>query len=482
MNPITEKLLESINKKLNEKPLFYFSRDVERALGLESILENYFTGSIESSYLTDSLKNSVGKEHILSLEDEGESLQSDSTLELVKNFKISEWIKENTPKGFYSQFFHFNQPAVKVVEDLGGKVFNNSAELNRKFEGKLNQLKIFEENHIPIANSFIANISELSFRDSNLKLTVPDGRQETQNSKLVIQTDRAHTGSGTFFVTNQEEFEQIKKDLDGNMVRVSEMIDGQSYTINGCVTKKGVFIAGLQYQITGIAELTPGKGSTIGNDWSHGFKSLNEDLRKKIYDVTKKLGEVMQKDGYKGLYGVDLVVKDKDIFVIEINARQTANIPLQTKLELQQDQVPLSLINLAEWLELDIPFEPNKEILPLEGSQVFLRSKKEGFVIKEELKSGIYRLQSDSSAINKSSTEVIYIDEEQDKPLIWQKDGYSIDYIDEGGFVILFQKKNQIRNKFDEVARMQFTGQIVFSDTLSPWVIEAMKAIEDRVR
>jgi len=479
MNPQTEKLIQQVNDKLKDTPLFFFSRDSERSLGLESVLENYFIAAVESNYISHSLAK-VKQDGIKVTQEDGDVLRTDSTLELVKNQKVQEWIRQKAPNKFYAQFFHFNQPAVAVLENLGGTVLNVSADLNRKFEGKLSQYKVFEENSIPTPKAIITSVSEVTWDSLKTGLGT---------DKFVIQEDRAHTGTGTHFIDSESGLLYIQKQLDGNTVKVSQMIEGHSYTINGCVTKKGVFVAGLQYQITGIKDLTPGKGSTIGNDWTHGYRSVTPEMRTHIFEVTKKIGEVMQKDGFRGLYGIDLVVKDNEYFVIEINARQTANIPMQTKLELKQNLVPLALINLAEWLDIDFEMNANTELSLIEGSQIFLRSKSDGFTVKEQLKSGIYRLQSDNAA-NKRIEEqgewkmdqVIYIDEEQDKPLIWQKDGYCIDFIEGGGFVLLLQKKGQIRNKFDEIARMQFTNQIVYIEGIAPWIIEAMKAIEDRVR
>lgn len=479
MNPIAEKLIQQVNDKLKETPLFFFSRDAERSLGLESVLQNYHIAAVESNYVSHSLEK-IKADDVKVTQEEGEVLKNDSTLELVKNTKIQEWIKQKAPNKFYAQFFHFNQPAIAVLESLGGTVLNVSADLNRKFEGKISQYKVFQDNQISTPKSIIANISQVSWESL---------QKDLGTDKFVVQEDRAHTGTGTHFIDSEPGFLMYKKQLEGNDVKISQMIDGHSYTINGCVTKKGIFVAGLQYQITGIKDLTPGKGSTIGNDWTHGYRSVTEEMRKKIFDVTKQIGEIMKRDGFRGLFGIDLVVNGDNYFVIEINARQTANIPMQSKLELRQNHIPLALINLAEWLDIELEFEPSDHLEEIEGGQIFLRSKSDGFSVKEQLKSGVYRLQSDQIAAKRieeqgewKMDEVIYIDEEQDKPLIWQKDGYCIDYIDEGGFILLLQKKGQIRNKFDEVARMQFTNQIVFIEGVAPWIIEAMKALEDRVR
>jgi glutathione synthase/RimK-type ligase-like ATP-grasp enzyme len=472
MNEETKKLLEKVNKKLKDKPLIFFSRDAERSIGLESVLENYYQACIEKSCISDSIESRL--HNVLCLNEKGVILKTNSTLELIKSKETSEWIEKITfRKPFYAQLFQFNQPAIELIKKMNGTVLNNSASMNRLFEGKLSQFKFFQENDIKSPEGVIGNISELSYKDLAAKFNT---------GSLVLQLDRAHTGSGTFFVKNEDEWIVASHKIAGNTVKVNKYIEGDAYTINGCVTKNGTYVAGLQYQITGIKELTPGVGSTVGNDFSYGFKSLDNSIRQAVLHEIKKIGEMLKKENYRGLFGVDFIVNNNEIFIIEINARQTANIPLQTKLELLQNQTPLSLINLAEWLDIDLDIPETTEILPINGSQVFLRSKTDNFEVKNTINSGIYRLQSDNSAKLEPHENIIFLDEEQDKPLIWQEDGYAVDQVSEGGFVLLGPSTKSIKQKFDEIARMQFNNQIVFDGKLSPWIIEAMIEIERRVR
>jgi glutathione synthase/RimK-type ligase-like ATP-grasp enzyme len=483
MNNITEELLKKVNDKLNIRPLVYISRDIERGIGLEGLLDNYYIACIENNYIHTVLSqiNSGRPKGIFCLNNLGVNLVSNSTLELVNEPKFQEWVKTVAVDGmFMGQFFQFSQPAIKVMDEVGGVILNSSAELNRKFEAKLSQFSILKENSLPLPKGFIRNISDANYKDI---------AKELDSEWIVVQLDRAHTGSGTFIIRSEEDYHNLRLTQGGNDVKITEYIKGYPYTINGCVTKKGIFVAGLQYQITGIPELTTGEGSTVGNDFGFASTNLSLEVQNKILNATRKIGEIMKADGFRGLFGIDLMVRGEDIFIIEINARQTANISFQTKLEIMQDQLPLTLINLCEWLHIEMP-EINQEIYPLAGSQVFLRSKKDDFIISSQQKSGIYRLQSDNTArdlISQGQNDhVIYIDEEQDKPLIWQRDGYSIESTGEGGFVLLIQPEGNKRDKFDEVARMQFTtSAIVNSPTgpeLSPWIIEAMAEIEDRVK
>lgn len=488
MNPQTLKLIELINLKLSEKPLVYISSDIERGIGLEKLLKNFYFACAESSPIFDQVEN--GK---FCLRNEND-LDSKSTLDIVKNANFKIWIEEITKgKEFYAQSFQFNKPVIDRLNELNGILLNNSPELNRKFESKLRFAKLASENNIPVPKYLISNISEINFEDVKRNLN--------NQNKFVIQIDLSHTGEGSYFVNNEKEFEDIKSKLAGNEVKISEYIEGETYTINSCITKNGIWTAGLQYQITGIKELTPGEGSTIGNDFTKGSKILeNVNMKFQILEISKKIGTLMQKEEYKGLFGIDFVIKNDEIFVIEVNARQTANIPFQTKLELKNNQIPLSLINLAEFLRIEHGMIPENDVYPLFGTQLFLRSDNDNLTLNHTINSGIYRLQSDNTAradlirnengeyVNQSNVyerkeNVIYLDEDQDKPLILQKIGYSIEDIENNsGFVLLVQKKNVKRKKFEEIARIQLLDGIV-DDKGNPaqWSIETLKAIKSQL-
>ena len=489
MNDITQKLIFQVNTKTKETPIIYFVRDAERALGLENLLENYYIVCIEKGYIVDQLEQKFPG-HILCTQKENIELKSNSTLDLINNEKVQERIKKvaGAEGKFYAQLFHFNAPAYLKLQNLGGVVLNNKAELNRQFEDKISQFKFFKDIAIQTPKAEIANLNELNFAAVQEKFS---NINESSSRKIVFQLDRAHTGTGTFIIENEDEFNNFKAEYDGNTVKVSEFIDGESYTINACITSKGVAVQGLQYQITGIPELTLGKGSTVGNDWSYA-NQLSDEIKNNIHQCVKNIGEAISKSGYKGLFGVDLMIHNNQIYIIEVNARQSANIPLQTKLELKANQTPLLLMHLAEFLGIENDITLETKIPPLEGSQIFLRAKSDSFKVKFNLDSGVYRLQSDNSAFKWSfdklrmkiggiKDKVIFIDEDKDKPLIWQNEGYSVDDIKEGGFVLLLPQANTSRDKFEEVARMQFTNQIVYNNQVSEWILEALVNIENQI-
>lgn len=474
MNNKVRNLIDKVNEKLELTPLIYISKDPERALGLEQYLQNYHILSIDNNHITKSLKNKL---NIFSSEELNIDLKSKTVVELLKSPKVIEHIKSiSKDKLFYAQFFQFQKPSAWHIQSLNGKVLNNSPEVNRVLEDKISQTKLFKDFNVSTPNNLITRLGEKPYQEITAIL----------GESIVIQLDRAHTGLGTFFAKNELEFNNLIERFKGNDVRVSSYINGESYTINSIVKKDGTVIYGpLQYQITGVKELTDNLGSTCGNDWSFG-KELDSNTKLRIYSELNKIGAMLHSLTFIGHFGIDLLIdKDHNIYVIEVNARQTANSSLETKLAIKQDKVPLMLLNLCELLSIDYDVDQN-EVIDLDGSQVFLRTKVDTETINNDVKSGVYRLQSDNSAINwdtlQHKEDVIFLDEDRDKPLIFQNDGYSIDDIKEGGFLLLSSLKGSKKFRGDEKARIQLTNKSVYNSMLSPWIIETMVQLERRMR
>lgn len=472
MHKTTKILLDRINQITSKSPLVYISRDIERSLGLEKYLENFHQLCIEESYIFQQLRER--KFNVYSLEKYLDAPRS--TLSIVNNIeftKILENIVENSK--FYAQFFQFNEPAKIKIEQKGGDVLNNSALLNRFFESKVNQFKNFFKNKIPQPYGFLENISKLSYSDVTKKIS----------DRFLVQLDIAHTGKGTFFVNSEDEYVEIQTKYFGNVMKFSKFIDGESYTINGCIYKSQVYTQALQYQITGITQLTSSLGATVGNDWLYA-KNLTPNTQKEILDIVRKVGEMLIGFNYRGIFGIDLILdKNKNkIYVLEINARQTANIPMETKLELGGDSIPLLLLHIAEFMNIDIDVPVPDSLTFWEGSQIFLRSKKEKLEIVNHFKSGIYQKKAMNNYFDyqtRNLENTIMPDDQSEFYLEYNRDGISIDDTKKEEILLLASRSGEIKNINEEVARMQFKQGIVSKNGVENWIINTLQTIEETI-
>jgi hypothetical protein len=105
--------------------------------------------------------------------------------------------------------------------------------------------------------------------------------------------------------------------------------------VNAVVTPDGVYAASPSYQITGLPPFTDGPFATVGNDWALAKAILSAEDMQLIKDLVRDLGAKMQKEYWRGLFGIDLI-KDAasgKLFLVEVNARQPASVTFESALQ-----------------------------------------------------------------------------------------------------------------------------------------------------
>jgi glutathione synthase/RimK-type ligase-like ATP-grasp enzyme len=397
----------------------------------------------------------------------------------LKSGKTQEFLKKNNIKNVQTFKISPNFEEYAAVENLN--IFNTSSSLNQKFENKISQYEIFENTGVNFPKTLSGKLSEFSYDELKKKI----------GKEFIIQFGRGHTGSSTILITERLEFEKLQSDFPERTSKISEyIVTDFSYTINCVIASGKIFCGGLSFQITGVKELTVNSKATVGNDFAQR-KGITNDIEQVILVQVKKIGEIMKKSGYQGMFGIDFLIKNKEVFVIEINARQTQSIPLTSKLQLMNNQIPLQLLHIAEFLGIEIDIDEDKynkeNIMPINASQIFLREVDEKAVIKGHIKPGIYRLQSDNSAVReiaKGNKNIIFLDEEKDKPLIYRKEGYNVsELIDSAGILILAKKEGTKVKRGDEIARIQMlSGATDQRLELHPWIVESFLAIRNYLK
>jgi hypothetical protein len=459
--------LAKIRSKLSGSKYIFVSSEPERGLGLEKLLPELTIAAIEQDSVSAGL-NTQGKFlHLSDITSTGKLGTSEVFRSWLNSGASGGFASDNRDSKAYIQFFKNTSDG--VLEELEGKenftVLNNTASLTRALENKVSQFQWLEQTaiaaHLP--QSKVARIGEL---EALVK--------ESINGGVVVQLPFGHTGSSTFMITSVDSLksypdlnEQIKQ-YPNRACRVVEMIHGQAFTVNGCIYGNKVLVAGLSYQYTGISGLTNNPATTVGNDWMLPQQLLSQVQIEQIRLLAEGVGMALIDKGFRGFFGIDLVVDQNTgkPYLIEINPRQIASVPMHTKLQLESGQLPLAVFNLAEFLGItDIVVDSDQYnrvgVESLAGAQIFLRSshKKDYQVPDTNLRSGIYRQQSDNAAreLEKigEGDKIIYLDSAQDRPLIWQKEGVSMTDFDESGFLLLLRPSGYKLQENDEVARIQ---------------------------
>jgi glutathione synthase/RimK-type ligase-like ATP-grasp enzyme len=146
-------------------------------------------------------------------------------------------------------------------------------------------------------------------------------KMEWENKPFILQFNFAHTGNGTFLIDSQEALNKIKKDFPERPVRILKYIQGPTFTNNNVVWGEKILSGAINYQITGISPFTNRPFATVGNDWQIPNKILTKKQRENYYALAEKVGEKLAASGWRGLFGIDVVMDHKTgkLYLIEVN-------------------------------------------------------------------------------------------------------------------------------------------------------------------
>lgn len=333
----------------------------------------------------------------------GERPEKLNTYSILKLNWVKTWLGDRKPLNLF--VYKAATPLDALVAELGVRLLSAPGCIRKPLEDK----KVFREEAgkagIQIPAGVNLTLSELTGGYSPPKITKWDQLKQEYGEKLVFQlTDfSSGGGQGTFFVETAEDFLKFREFCRTQtvvktvkFVNVCRRIDGRAASISGCATKYGTVTSLLQTQIMDQPELAGFKGRSgvwLGHDWNVRFSDKAQLEAEKL---CQKWGDYIYRKGYKGIFGLDVVVgKDDRVTVIECNSRYTGAFPVYTMLQLSQGEMPLDVWHLAEWLglnyEMDIKAVQVVARRPKTGSHIIMHSLADRPVkINHQVSAGIY--------------------------------------------------------------------------------------------
>lgn len=352
---------------------YYISKDIERALaalppqGNGCIIANQtdFAKVIKDTAQSGSVflienENGQGSTQLL--------LQSEKVKEILEKKPLPILVFKNTKK------------IEKICSENGWKLLNPSAELAQKVEHKLTQVKWLGELGKLLPECELMTVSELKF----------------EGTPFIIQFGHSHTGSGTIEITSEKQIEALKEKFTRRELRKLKKVDGDVYTMNAVVHSDGILCGGISYQITGLEKFTKSKFATVGNDWGAASEWLSDDQKKEINSIAKKVGEKLRIDGWKGAFGIDVIVDRESgkVYFLEINARQPASVTYESKLQVSSDNTSsgecISIFEAHICALLGVNLSSTKIISTPSSSQIVVRTNDE----RKKIDSGIMEVLS----------------------------------------------------------------------------------------
>ncbi|MFZ2189239.1 MAG: NUDIX domain-containing protein [Candidatus Magasanikiibacteriota bacterium] len=356
---------------LTQNPIIYVTRDIERALGLNLNTPGYHIISNSTPFAKSVAE---GYDNVLLIES-NEQLDTWELLELlVHPEEVRRLTDEGSFEAFYKQITKDNHTTTtnnserflstssadrneltvvvfkpttqieKICQENNWKLLNPPAELSNKIEEKISGLEWLGELQKYLPKHRVDLCKNIVWPCEPLPAQAGSKPRELCKP-FIIQFNRAHTGLGTILIESESQLDEIKEKFPDRPVRITEYISGPMFTSNNVVTKNKILVGNISYQITGLKPFTDNKFTTIGNDWSFANKYLNEDQIKQYNKIVNDIGEKLRSQGWKGLFGVDVVVDDLSaeasakagkngkLYLIEINARQPASTTYESQLQ-----------------------------------------------------------------------------------------------------------------------------------------------------
>jgi hypothetical protein len=398
------------------------------------------------------------------------SLTKKNTASILKHPRVRRFLKSLAqPPSLL--VYKSSKKVENVCQKMGIRILTSRSEIRDPFEdkkefrflGKKAGLRL-----IPGETLLINDFSQLKYQELRKKYG-PD---------LVFQLPdyKVGGGIGTFFIRNQEDYQAallfIKRRRQAGKklvwINVTKMIEGTAASICSCVTRFGILSSLVQTQLVDIQEaraFAGRRGVWLGHDW--GFKFFGPTIQKRAEKVAQTLGTYMAKLGYKGMFGIDLVIdKEGQIWPVECNARYTGGFPLYSMMQAAYGEIPFDAFHLGEWLDLN--YQVNLAQIqeqyrqPKLGAHLVLHNQEKKWVkVSGEVKGGVYQFKEGQ--------------------LNWLRSGFAFQDIEKKEEFVLCDRaprKGDILKPGDRLVRVLFKDKIAAAcNQLNDWAAKACRKI-----
>lgn len=346
-----------------KQTIIYVTREIERALGATPN-EHYHIVSNRTAY-GETIKAQY-PDHVTLIEPrpDGTTLGSGDLLAHPETAKLYTALMEKAGaarENIYFLLFKNTARIEPLARERGWRLLNPAAAVAEHIENKISQLSWLGdlEGYLPPHRLlFMKNIT-------------------WAGEPFIVQWAHGHTGGGTILIDNAETLAALKAKFPERRARLTRFVVGPSFTVNVVVTPEVVAMSSVSYQITGLPPFTDSRFTTIGNDWGVVSSLLTPAELDNVRGLVRELGARMQKDCWRGLFGVDFIkdAASNRLYLIEINARQPASTTFESKLQLEQRAAGVpGMTTFEAHLAALLGENLSGPIIPiLQGAQVIMR-------------------------------------------------------------------------------------------------------------
>jgi len=229
------------------------------------------------------------------------------------------------------------------------------------------------------------------------------------DTPFVVQRKSGSSGSGTFVVRQKKTYGSLQAKLGSENVIFTRFVKGRSVNVNCCVVSSGeekdVLVSPLSVQLTGFKECVRKRLDYCGNDFGAVDLFFSGSQIRRFFDISQKLGRWLIQEGWRGMYGMDIMLSGDNVFV-DLNPRFQGSTQILTEIQLKHNVLPLAYFHVGEFMDANIPRDYLKDYnesareftkaSSFSGAQIILHNRKQKYAtVGGDLHSGVYRVTND---------------------------------------------------------------------------------------
>lgn len=172
---------------------------------------------------------------------------------------------------------------------------------------------------------------------------------------LVVRSNRSDGGTGVRFIRSPEELATDWPQHEDGFVAVAPFLEGTPINVNGVVFPDGsVSRHGMSVQLVGIPGCTARRFGYCGNDFG-AAAAIDRHVIAEADTMIEVVGDWLARHGYRGAFGMDAIVADNGVYLVELNPRFQGSSRLSAALDLDDDRADIFLAHVGAYLGLPVP-------------------------------------------------------------------------------------------------------------------------------
>jgi biotin carboxylase len=327
--------------RTNRTPLYFVSPTAFNLLGIDRWVRNFFYVNYFDSFEGTHPRVFVPKER---------PYREFGSIEEICNYlledeEVLDLIRSRGPGG-KALFVFFDEETEECAAEAGLEVALPPAELRHRLDSKIVTTQLGDEAGVPS----VPNVLGRATRYDEL---VTLAEEAGLGDDLVVQTPYGDSGKTTFFVRGEADWDENAGDMATQELKVMRRINPRAVAVEACITRHGTVVGPLMTDLTGHPELTPYRGGWCGNDIFPD--ALAPEHRERARELTRRLGDRLAKEGYRGLLEIDYLVDldDGELYLGELNPRLSGISSMTNVSASAYADMPLFLFHLLEYMDVD---------------------------------------------------------------------------------------------------------------------------------